>query len=679
MMVGTPDLEAVRIHPARLVVQRAAESDRQLNGVTSPRLSKHGTFAALAVAFWQLGAVAHAFSDPTLYGTYPEQENGIGAGGGRFFTGSPADGYSCGVCHTSYPAYSFPLAITGLPKNGYIPGEDYVIKIAWPEAAAQAVASKAKGNRPMTSIVAEFLSEGGGSSGTLRFQQDLLFKEEDFCDTAVIGPVVPTEPMAGTVAGAAGAMGAAMPPAAQFELATRMYIVNRGFAVIENRERVPCEVSDDPERRCIMAVKPCGAKQLQMRWTAPSRWKDPIWFSAGFVTTYDATSKPDDNDFVTEVSIPLNAADDGATYQSELEAGCSVRAARGYGRGLSSLAWIGAALWLGVRRRRRAAVSCVAALALCALSAGCKVSPSLGAAESELVGKFEVGPFLYRDAGMLKCERKESKNVMDDPTRPNCDNAAGSGADEEACAAAAAGSGAGGSASNGSPTGTGFGAALEAAGVGGGAGTAGSSGARASAGIGPIPSGGVAAPPVVAGAGTSATPPATMAAAGAGATVLPRGKLDLTFTTSPKTPGLVGFYDKGGPPKSYGAVWITDEQGGYIKTIDRWGAAFRDSNLYEYTNSILFACQVDKDLDAITKATPIGHLPRSASWDGYTWNGKLAKDGKYVLHILSQIDEDAETHVPEYTFSFTKGRMPFTIQAPSVPPQRDLTLTYTPQ
>ena len=165
----------------------------------------------------------------------------------------------------------------------------------------------------------------------------------------------------------------------------------------------------------------------------------------------------------------------------------------------------------------------------------------------------------------------------------------------------------------------------------------------------------------------------------AGATGLPRGKFDLVFTTNPKTPGLVGFYDKGGPPKSYGVVWITDEQGGYIRTIDRWGMAFRDSNLHEYTNSILFACPVDKDLDAITKATPIGHLPRMAEWKGDTWNGKLAKDGKYVLHILSQIDEDADNHVSEWKFPFTKGRMPFTITAPAEPPQRDLTITYTPQ
>jgi hypothetical protein len=105
-MVGTPDLEAVLMHLARLVVQRAAESDRQLNHVTSSSLSNLRCFTDRARAFWLAGLClvalplpVHAFSDPARFGKYPEEEGGLGGGGGRFFTGSPADGYGCSVCH----------------------------------------------------------------------------------------------------------------------------------------------------------------------------------------------------------------------------------------------------------------------------------------------------------------------------------------------------------------------------------------------------------------------------------------------------------------------------------------------------------------------------------------------------------------------------------------------------
>src|SRR5262245_23122316 len=90
-------------------VSKSRGFDRQPHTVTSPNRSRlhHSDlelvrWLAIVVACGcLLGFVddARAFSDPTIYGKYPSQK--LGGGGGRYFTGSPADGYSCSVCHTA--------------------------------------------------------------------------------------------------------------------------------------------------------------------------------------------------------------------------------------------------------------------------------------------------------------------------------------------------------------------------------------------------------------------------------------------------------------------------------------------------------------------------------------------------------------------------------------------------
>jgi hypothetical protein len=66
-----------------------------------------------------------AFSDPDQFAAKVEN----GGGGGRYFTGSRADGYGCGVCHRGGVAPV--LQINGLPINGYQPGTTYEIEVTW--------------------------------------------------------------------------------------------------------------------------------------------------------------------------------------------------------------------------------------------------------------------------------------------------------------------------------------------------------------------------------------------------------------------------------------------------------------------------------------------------------------------------------------------------------------------
>jgi hypothetical protein len=73
---------------------------------------------------------ARAFSDGQIFA----DPTTTGGGGGRFFTGSPVDGYTCAVCHQGgvVPV----VTVRGLPDL-YIPGQTYEIQVDWtqPEAA----------------------------------------------------------------------------------------------------------------------------------------------------------------------------------------------------------------------------------------------------------------------------------------------------------------------------------------------------------------------------------------------------------------------------------------------------------------------------------------------------------------------------------------------------------------
>lgn len=71
----------------------------------------------------------HAFSEPLLYSEDPMS----GGGGGRFFTGSPLDAYSCAVCHQG--AEPPTVRLTGFPTS-FVPGKAYDISLTWTHPAA---------------------------------------------------------------------------------------------------------------------------------------------------------------------------------------------------------------------------------------------------------------------------------------------------------------------------------------------------------------------------------------------------------------------------------------------------------------------------------------------------------------------------------------------------------------
>jgi MYXO-CTERM domain-containing protein len=246
-------------------------------------------WATLAASFLGVAfcgsPVAHAFSEPRSYFDDPAK----GGGGGRWFTGSPAEGYGCSVCHTGFGPE--PLYVDGLPTTGYLPGTTYDIRLAWPEFAKLAtdVQNAANPQTPSMGLVAELVAENGVASGSIEIDKKTTVVAEQ-CE-------VP-----------------AGQPAAQ------LYSVHPAKPTAETSS---CE-ANGLGQRCLVAVLGCGAQQLHFRWTAPPQWQGPIWFAAGFVATAQISGNPQ-GDAVNEMTRVLMPATSGnKIYETQLHGGCSV-------------------------------------------------------------------------------------------------------------------------------------------------------------------------------------------------------------------------------------------------------------------------------------------------------------------------------------------------------------------
>lgn len=172
-------------------------------------------FASLGVV-WLIASSAFAYSDPEKF-SWPTSEGG---GAGRWFTGSPADGYTCNVCHAGGEAAE--LAISGLPIDGYVPGASYEVIVQWPAALTH------------VGINAEITDERGNSAGVIVLPEGPTLDDREKCEP--IGANIP-----------ASLLNAPSPA------------------------------------RAVITVLDCGSRRLRLLWTAPIEPRGPLWLSGAMV------------------------------------------------------------------------------------------------------------------------------------------------------------------------------------------------------------------------------------------------------------------------------------------------------------------------------------------------------------------------------------------------------------
>ena len=303
---------------ARLEYKGPAALKQSGEVVRFRRLPRWFGLALLVACPWLQSTRALAFTDPTYF-YRPAAEGGSE---GRWFTGAPADGYGCGVCHSGKPSEA--LSVEGLPAQGYVPGESYAIRISWRQVADRTrllYDTQPAERIPRASLVAELMSETGEDNGS----------------------IVPSS-LSGATAGE-------LCHSARKRLGAALY---RQTPRLETEAVGACDGRNFT--RCLVAVRGCGSEEVRFTWTAPAQFQGTVWFSAGFVATDRISGSPLE-DAVTEVTIPIAAAGMGG-YRSELKQTCGVGAAaggspRGAAAGLMGF-WVSAIftlVWRAVRRR----------------------------------------------------------------------------------------------------------------------------------------------------------------------------------------------------------------------------------------------------------------------------------------------------------------------------------------
>ena len=215
--------------------------------------------ALLAVPL-ALPSVANAYSDPFYY-TEPTE---TGGGGGRWFTGSSADGYGCEVCHQGKAGAA--LAISGVPLDGFVPGGGYEIAITWPPEEQH------------LALIAELTDELRQGAGTLTLPRPEAFKPAELCADEGL----------------------------------------TGFPASEVHEVEP--------GRQLVSVIDCGARTVRFLWTAPALAQSPVWLNVGFVAS-DGDGAPS-NDRVTMVRRPIPIAGQKLATRMVAKGGCGVVTAR---------------------------------------------------------------------------------------------------------------------------------------------------------------------------------------------------------------------------------------------------------------------------------------------------------------------------------------------------------------
>jgi hypothetical protein len=245
---------------------------------------------ALACCVLGLPSSAFAFSDPVSFGL----PTLLAGGGGRYFTGSPADGYSCKVCHQGGPEPM--LSVLGLPPTGYVPGARYEIIVLWPLAV-----------KKFASAV-EITDMRGKPAGSLRLPPTGEVQTPEYCEPA-----------------------------------------SDGF--------LAASISNAPNARQVINVPDCGSQRLRFLWTAPATDVGPAWFAGSAVWSDGEADAYHDGvtDFGRVVASPSSPAVASLTTQGC--AAITHRSGAAHWGGCSWAGVVLCVRWLRRRKRRATTTS----------------------------------------------------------------------------------------------------------------------------------------------------------------------------------------------------------------------------------------------------------------------------------------------------------------------------------
>lgn len=235
---------------------------------------------ALGLA-WLCGpASVRAYSDPQSY-PLPVSEGG---GGGRWFTGSAADGYGCNVCHDA--SGSLDLSITGWPaESGYAPTQPSELTLSWPRTVEH------------VALVLEVVDDAGMRAGTLQLPSFEASTPDERCMR---------EGSEGMTAGA-------------------LYEADDG--------------------RQFATVIDCGTHAARVLWTPPAIATGRVWLSGGLVSADDdASAEGDVSVMFRNPSQPAGTARAAVDWTSN--AGCQLSPRPG--RGSSTALLVEAAIVLAL-------------------------------------------------------------------------------------------------------------------------------------------------------------------------------------------------------------------------------------------------------------------------------------------------------------------------------------------
>lgn len=125
--------------------------------------------------------------------------------------------------------------------------------------------------------------------------------------------------------------------------------------------------------------------------------------------------------------------------------------------------------------------------------------------------------------------------------------------------------------------------------------------------------------------------------------------------------------------KNIGAIWITDAQDRFVKTLELW-ADKRKRHLVKWN-----AASQGNVVDAVTGATSRMHVTHTAKWNCTDVNGATVADGVYRVYVEFTEDNSSSGAPPGKWFvaEFTKGPSNQTVTPPDQPYFKGIRLTYT--